>query len=86
MTDLATIRARAAEHQRELTERQYLSVAQLAARWQLAPSTVRDIPADELPYLEFGRGLKLRRRHYDPADVEAYERQHRKGAAGGRAA
>jgi len=81
MNDLATIRARAAEHQRELTERQFLTVGQLAARWNVAPSTVRDIPADELPFLEFGRGLKLRRRRYDPSDVEAYERSHRRGRA-----
>jgi hypothetical protein len=80
MPTVAELRERAAAHQRELTERKLLTVRNLAERWQVAPTTVRDIPPDELPYLEFGRGLKLRRRRYDPQDVEMYERRHRRGA------
>lgn len=74
------LRARAAELQRELTERRLLTVRQLAVRWAVSPSTVRDIPPDQLPYLEFGQGLKLRRRRYRPEDVASYEAAHRVGA------
>lgn len=82
MADLATLRERAGEHQRRLDARRvYLSVPDLAARWGVSPHTVRDIPAEHLPYLAFGRGLTRQRRRYDPEDVARYEREHRRGAA-----
>jgi hypothetical protein len=71
---LDEIRARAARHQVDATERTRASVQQLADHWGVSPSTVRDIPFGELPYLEFGRGAKFRRRRYRWEDVEAYER------------
>ena len=80
--DLTTIRARAAEAQREHEARTtWFTTSELAARWNLGYSTVRDIPSDELPYLEFGSGIKNRRRRYAPADVATYEKRHRKGVA-----
>lgn len=70
---LAEIRAGAQQHAAELEERRaYLSVAQVAARIQMSETYVRDIPRADLPYVEFGHGLKLRRRRYRPADVDAY--------------
>lgn len=81
MPDDATIKARAREHQRALTETRFLSVRELAARWHVGETLVRDIPAADLPYLEFGNGTQKRRRRFDPADVERYERQHRRAAA-----
>jgi hypothetical protein len=73
MTDLTTIRARARRHQEALDEPKWLSTGDLAQRFGVSESTVRAIPADELPWKEFGRGLKHRRRRYRLADVEAYE-------------
>ena len=70
---LAELREAAARHQLELEEPQFATVAQLARRWQVSQTTVRDVPFDELPFKEFGRGLKLRRRRYRWADVHAYE-------------
>ena len=73
MADLTAIRAKARAHQQELDEPRWLSIADLARRFGVSQSTVRAIPADELPYKEFGRGLKHRRRRYRVSDVEAYE-------------
>jgi hypothetical protein len=73
MDDLIVVRARARKHQEALDEPKWLSTAQLAARWGIGQSTVRAIPADELPWKEFGRGLKHRRRKYRLENVEAYE-------------
>jgi hypothetical protein len=71
--ELAAIRADAEQHQRELDAGRWLTTGQLAERWAVSDTTVRDIPRDELPWLPFGRGLKQPRRRYNPADVAAYE-------------
>lgn len=73
MTDLAEIRARAAEHEEEIESLRWLRASQLADRWGISETTVREIPFDELPYREFGKGQKLKRRRYRPDDVAAYE-------------
>lgn len=73
MDDMITIRARARAHQEELDEPRWMTLAEVAARFRLSESTVRGIPADELPFKEFGQGHKLKRRRYRLADVEAYE-------------
>lgn len=84
--ELESIRRAAAEHQREIdVVRTWLKPAQLATRWNVSVSTVKAIPASELPFKEFGRGLKLKRRRYDPADVDAYE-QRKEGREGRTAA
>jgi hypothetical protein len=70
---LSDLRADAARRNATLDPRAYYTVRQLAERWQLSATYVRTIPRDELPYLEFGRGLKLHRRRYPHAAVEAYE-------------
>ncbi len=77
-TDLATIRARAAEHQDALDLAvRYLTPQHLAARWLCSVSTVKAIPRDELPYKEIGRGRLLKRRRFHPDDVAAYEARDR---------
>ena len=73
MADLVEIRARAKKHQEELDEPKWLSTGDLAKRWGLGESTVRAMPATELPWKEFGRGVNRRRRRYRLADVESYE-------------
>lgn len=73
-TSLQPYRDRARLHQEELDLKLvYMTVNDLAKRWHVAPSTVRDIPRDELPYKEFGKGTKLKRRRYHPDDVLACE-------------
>lgn len=80
MSDLSEIRASAAKAQQEYEARTtWFTTTELAERWGLGYSTVRDVPAEDLPYLEFGSGLKNRRRRYAPSDVAEYERTHRKG-------
>lgn len=69
---MATIRARAREHQESIESRRWFTPQQLAAMWNLAASTIRDIPRAELPYKEFGNGAKKRRR-YHPDAVAAFE-------------
>ncbi len=81
--DLAEIRAKARAHQDEISEAAHDGWAtpqQLAKRWQVSVTTVKDTPADELPYKEFGNGLKLKRRRYRWSDVEAYESSGIRGA------
>lgn len=68
-----TIRSRALEHQQELESLQWFTPQRLAARWDIAETTVREIPIEELPYKEFGTGKHRKRRRYRPADVEAFE-------------
>jgi hypothetical protein len=69
---------RAAEHQQQLDVKlKYLTPAKLAARWDVCETTVRDIPRDLLPYLELGKGVKYKRRRYNPVDVLAYEARGR---------
>lgn len=74
MTDLAEIRAKAERHQAELDrDTTFLRVADLAARWGCSATTVRAIPATDLPYLNLGQGLVRELRRYRVADVEQYE-------------
>jgi hypothetical protein len=81
-TDLGAVRERARAHQRELAARAtFLTVQDLAARWGCADSTVRAVPFARLPYAVIGRGGRREHRRYDPALVEAYERDPRRGAA-----
>lgn len=70
---LPELREDAARRNLALDPAASFTVKQLAARWQLGESTVRDIPRDDLPYMEFGHGLKFRRRRYPRAAVLAYE-------------
>lgn len=77
-TSLQPYRDRARLHQQEIDLKLvYLTVSDLAKRWHLAPSTVRDIPREDLPFKEFGKGTKLKRRRYHPDDVIAYEANDR---------
>jgi hypothetical protein len=80
MTSLAEIRARAQVHADELDSAQWHTPATLAHRWNVCETTVRAIPATELPYKAFGNGEKLKRRRYRPSDVAAYE-SHLVGSA-----
>lgn len=78
MSDLAAIRARADAHESDLDMgTTMLTPAQLAERWACHVSTIRDIPRDELPYLELGSGRTRHYRRYHPRDVAAYEARHR---------
>ena len=70
MTTILEMREKAAEHARQLESVHWLDVEDLAARWGVSKSTVREISRDALPYLTFGKTL---RRRYDPEDVLAYE-------------
>lgn len=69
---LDQLRARAAEHERELSERKLLSIKSVKDMLGMSYTSVRDIPRDELPYGEFGQGHVLKRRRYRPEDIEAY--------------
>lgn len=80
MHDLAEIRARRIAHEEEMLSVHWFTPALLAARWGVSETTVREIPAAELPYKEFGKGKKLHRRRYHPDDVARYDAQ-RVGAA-----
>ena len=74
--DLEACRERARAHEEELREAAHDGWAtpkELAARWKVSVTTVKDTPADELPYKEFGQGLKLKRRRYRWSDVYAFE-------------
>lgn len=75
---LQPIRERARAHQAEIDlSVVYLTIQKLAVRWDVAESTVRDIPRSLLPYKEFGRGRKLKRRRFHPDDVLAFEASDR---------
>jgi hypothetical protein len=69
---LEQARARAAAHERELSEHTLLSVAEVSEIIKMSQTYVRDIPRDELPFGEFGHGHKLKRRRYRRVDVDAY--------------
>lgn len=56
----------------------WLGVTQLAKRWHIAPTTVRAIPFQELPYKTFG---KSGRRRYREDWVKAYEESPLRQAA-----
>lgn len=72
MTRIEELRARAADHARQLDAVLWVKVDQLAARWAVDREIITAIPRSELPYLEFG---KSNSRRYHPADVEAYEKK-----------
>lgn len=77
-TSLQPYRDRARAHQEEIDLKTcFLTVNDLAKRWHVAPSTVRDIDREALPYKEFGSGVKLKRRRYHPDDVLAFEASDR---------
>jgi hypothetical protein len=78
--DLAEIRARRLRHEEEMLSVHWFTPALLAARWGVSETTVREIPADQLPYKAFGAGEQLKRRRYRPDDVAAFEAR-REGAA-----
>ena len=62
-------------HQQELLVRSsFLTVRELAQRWRVSETTIRDIPYDRLPYFQVGSGGRRIHRRYDPALVVAYER------------
>jgi hypothetical protein len=77
---LARIRARRQQHEEELVSLHWFTVALLAVRWGVSETTVRAIPATELPYKTFGAGELLKRRRFHPDDVARYE-SHRVGSA-----
>jgi hypothetical protein len=86
--DLDLCRERARAHQEELREAArdgWATPKELAARWKVSVTTVKDTPADELPYKEFGNGLKLKRRRYRWSDVFAFEARGIRGAPAGTA-
>ncbi len=73
-TSLQPYRERARAHQSEIDlETRFLTPQLLAKRWSISVTTVKDIPFEELPYTEFGQGLKLKRRRYHPDAVLLYE-------------
>ncbi len=82
--DLEMCRDRARVHQDELREAArdgWATPKELAERWKVSVTTVKDTPADELPYKEFGHGLKLKRRRYRWSDVSAFEARGVRGAS-----
>lgn len=76
--DLERLRAEAAEHGAQLAAAGWPGVPELAAKWGVSRPSVRKIPREHLPYLEFG-DTKMRR--YDPADVARYEQTAKHGHA-----
>lgn len=77
---LDRIRDRRQRHEEEMLSVHWFTPAILAARWGISETTVRAIPATELPYKEFGTGTQKKRRRYHPDDVAAYD-AHRVGSA-----
>lgn len=75
---LAELREAAKAHSKQLDAVLWLSVSDLAIRWQVSPKTVRKISRDALPYLELGKSTV---RRYDPRDVESYEANAKRGDA-----
>ena len=78
---LDEIRARAAQHDLELSRYELLTVKDLCQRWRLSGTSVRAIPIDELPFLDLGKGLVKAVRRYRLDDVEAYEARRFKKAS-----
>ena len=65
-------------HQQDIEVRAfYLTVREVAERWRVSENTVRDIPFDELPYFQVGRGKRKIHRRYRPSDLEEFERRGR---------
>lgn len=73
MDRIARIRARRQQHEEELLSVHWLKPHDLAARWGISETTVREIPYEELRYKEFGSGTQLKRRRYHPDAVATYE-------------
>lgn len=69
-------RARAHAAEIDLSVR-YVTVNDIAKMFGVSASTIRDIPRDQLPYKEFGSGVKLKRRRYHPLDVAAFANSDR---------
>lgn len=79
--DLTPFRERASAHQAELNrDVEFFKPAELVKRWRMSATTLRGVPYDELPYMEYGHGLKLKRRSYSPEAVYAYESRRPKSA------
>ena len=66
-----------AHHQEIVMRSTFLTVAEVAERWRVSETTVRDIPYDELPYFQVGRGKRKIHRRYRPSDLEEFERRGR---------
>lgn len=79
MPTIEEMRARQAEHARQLESVFFAKTSELAARWNIDVESVTAIPRKELPYLEYG---KTKSRRYDPRDVEAYELRAKQGEPG----
>lgn len=77
MRDLATMRAEAQEHERSMAAVSWLRAKDLIHRWHLCATTIRAIPASELPYLDVSRAPSREQRRYDPRDVAAYEKRRK---------
>lgn len=78
MPTIDELRARQAEHSKQLDAVLFAKTSDLSARWSIDVETILSIPRAELPYIEYG---KSRTRRYDPRDVEAYEQHAKKGEA-----
>lgn len=76
MATIDELRARQADHSRQLAAVLFVKTSDLVVRWGVDIDTVVEIPRDELPFIEYG---KSRARRYDPRDVEAYEERKKKG-------
>jgi len=70
MASIDELRAARDAHAKQIEAVNWLTVQDLAARWHVAPGTVRKVPRSTLPYLLFGASNQ---RRYDPRDVERYE-------------
>lgn len=79
MPTIDELRARAAEHARQLNAVHYAKASDLVARWGVDDEQIAAIPRGELPYIEFGAS---RSRRYDPRDVEAFEERRKEGRGG----
>lgn len=77
MPSIEELRAARDAHAKQIEAVHWLTVQDLAARWGIAPGTVRKIPRDLLPYLPFGQS---KQRRYDPRDVERYEETQKRAA------
>jgi hypothetical protein len=78
VSDLATIRQRAREHQEEIDLAvRFLSPKAVAERWGVSVTAVLRIPRDELPFTVINAGKVKHHRRYAPADIVAYETRRR---------
>jgi hypothetical protein len=74
MPTIDALRAARDDHAKQIEAVNWLTVNDLAARWGIAPGSVRKIPRAALGYLLFGAS---RQRRYDPRDVETFEREQK---------